>query len=262
MISSSRTDGRAPELPGAAGPQTGQLRAEVLDVVRTVVIALALAVLMRTVFYQPFTIPSASMEPGLVEGDYIAVSKFSYGWSRASLPLSPPVFSGRIFGRDPRRGDVVVFRSAADGRTAVIKRVIGLPGDKVQVRGGAVFVNGEAIPRRALGTSETGRVPAALVQESKPSGRPYLTLDQGPGRQGDDTAVFETPVGSYFVMGDNRDNSLDSRWPVGFGMGFIPAENVVGRAEMILLSWEPGASVVKPWTWVRLQRGRLLKRVS
>lgn len=227
------------------------------------VVALGLALLIRVILYQPFTIPSASMEPGLAEGDYVMVSKFSYGWSRASLPFSPSILRGRILGRNPVRGDVIVFKSVEGGQ-AVIKRVIGAPGDRVQLSGGAVLINGAAVPRTVLGVSERGgaRPPAAVVQERKPAGGAYLTLDQGPGREGDDTEVFVVPADHYFVLGDNRDDSLDSRWPPGFGMGYIPAENIVGEAQLILLSWDPGASLFKPWTWFSLQSDRLLKRLS
>jgi signal peptidase I len=242
----------------AAHPRNGW--AEARSTALTVVVGLALALGVRVLAYQPFTIPSASMEPGLVEGDYILVSKFSYGWSRASLPFSPPVGRGRLLGRDPELGDVVVFKADEGQGVAVIKRVIGLPGDRVQVRGGTVFVNGAAIAQ-APARGADGEGPA-LIREFKPTGAAYLTLDRGPGREGDDTEVFHVPPGRYFVMGDNRDNSLDSRWPAGWGMGFVPAEALVGEAQLILLSWEPGASVLKPWTWVRFQGGRALKRLS
>jgi signal peptidase I len=228
---------------------------------RTIVAALALALLLRVVLYQPFTIPSASMEPGLVEGDYILVSKFSYGWSRASIPFSPPLFPGRVLGRAPDRGDVIVFKSGPAG-TAVIKRVVGLPGDRIQVRGGEVLVNGRALPQTALARVAGERGPAALIQERMPEGRSYLTLDRGSGREGDDTDAHRVPADSYFVMGDNRDDSLDSRWPLGMGMGYVPAEAVVGEAQLILLSWDAGASLFKPWTWFSLQTDRLVRRIS
>lgn len=257
--------GRASAESQTAEParRAGRLWAEITATVRTVSVGLLLALLLRVVFYQPFTIPSASMEPGLVEGDYIMVSKFSYGWSRASLPFSPPIFRGRIFGRGPDRGDVIVFMAGADRRTATVKRVIGLPGDRVQLSGGVVRINGATLPRKVLGGADDGDASAAVVvQEREPAGRAYLTLDRGLGHEGDDTEVFVVPAGCHFVMGDNRDNSLDSRWPSGFGVGFVPAENIVGEAQLILMSWEPGASLLKPWTWFSLQPDRRLKRVS
>lgn len=258
--------GPAPAQPQSPEPisRAGQLWAEITATVRTVVVALALALLIRVVLYQPFTIPSASMEPGLVEGDYIMVSKFSYGWSRASLPFSPPVFHGRLFGRNLARGDVMVFRSPSDGQTAVIKRVIGLPGDRVQVRDGAVILNGRPLPRAPRGEAADRDAGARVlrVEERTRDGRAYSTFDRGPDHEGDDTGVYTVPAGRYFVMGDNRDNSLDSRWPAGFGQGYIPAENIIGEAQLILLSWEPGASLLKPWTWFKLQPHRMLKPLA
>lgn len=227
---------------------------EFVEIVKTVVYALLIALVLRVLFFQPFTIPSASMEPNLLEGDYIIVSKWSYGYSRHSIPFSPPVFDGRILGQEPQRGDVVVFKLPRDGRTDYIKRLIGLPGDRVQMRRGQLYVNGEMIPRKALppvmidsGYGFTRSV--ERYQETLPNGRTYVTYDFGPGGELDDTPVFVVPEGHYFFMGDNRDNSLDSRAPDG-GVGFVPADHLVGKAQIILLSWERGASIFKPWTWV------------
>jgi signal peptidase I len=226
---------------------------ELIEIGKTVGLALLIALVVRIFLFQPFTIPSSSMEPGLLEGDYVIISKFPYGLSRHSIPLSPPLFHGRLFGALPKRGDVVVFKLPRDGHTDYIKRVIGLPGDRVQVADGVVLVNGRAIARAPAGMAHdiaSNGLPVALYRETKSDGSTYLTYDRGPGHDGDDTGVYVVPEGSLFVMGDNRDNSLDSRWPTELGVGFVPLENLEGRAEFILASWSPGASIFKPWTWV------------
>jgi signal peptidase I len=246
---------------------------ETVEIIKTVVYALGIALFLRVLFFQPFTIPSESMEPALLKGDYIIVSKWSYGYSRHSIPFSPPIFSGRIFGSQPHRGDIVVFKLPRDGHTDYIKRLIGLPGDRIQVRDGVVFVNGQAIPRQVVGPTEDPGARGLMVQqvrETMPGGPSYITFDQGP-QQADNTTVYTVPQNCYFFMGDNRDNSLDSRFnpglagqddhgcrwnipadaEIGFqaGVGFVPAENLVGKAQIILLSWDEEASLFKPWTW-------------
>jgi signal peptidase I len=235
------------------GEKKGQKKGELFELVKTIGYALLIALALRTILFQPFTIPSDSMEPGLLKGDYIIVSKFAYGWSRCSLPFNPPIFHGRIFGRQPQRGDIIVFQLPRDESQTYIKRLIGLPGDRVQIKGGAVYVNGKPIPRSLIGPGVDPDMPSTPVteyREVKPNGQSYVTLDQGPNHDGDDTDVYTVPAGQYFFMGDNRDNSLDSRWPSIVGVGFVPAENLVGKAEIILASWKDGASLVKPWTWV------------
>ena len=237
---------------------------EIQEVAATLAIALIVAVLLRIVLFQPFTIPSSSMEPGLVTGDYIVVSQFSYGWSAASLPLNSHMSKGRLFGHGPARGDVVVFRRPHDPGQVWIKRVIGLPGDAVQVRQGVVHVNGRPIPRTPLRLTYDKDAPQRRVLEARETlsdGRTYLTYDGGAGLPGDDTPVYRVPQGQYFMMGDNRDTSLDSRWPADLGVGFLPAGNIVGRAEWVLASWNPGASLFKPWTWLNLRPDRFLVRI-
>jgi signal peptidase I len=237
---------------------------EAVETVKTVVIALAIATVLRVVVFQPYTIPSSSMEPGLVTGDYVVVSKWSYGWSRASFPFNPPIFHGRIFGRDPARGDVVVFRLPRDPDEAYIKRLIGLPGDRVQVIRGAVYVNGKPIPRQYAGPAQDHDDPARVVPrviETAPDGRRYTTFGGAAEGEGDNTGVYLVPDGMYFFMGDNRDNSSDSRWPRELGVGFVPAENLVGKAQAVVVSWRGGASVLKPWTWLDLDFSRFLQRV-
>ena len=227
---------------------------ELAEIVWTIGLALLLTLVLKVLLFQPFTIPSASMEPNLLEGDYIIVSKFTYGFSRHSIPLSPPLFSGRILGRDPQRGDVVVFKLPRDGHTDYIKRLIGLPGDRIQMKGGVVYLNGSAIPRRPLpsvmmdsGYGFTRSV--ERFEESLSNGRHYVTYDYGTDGDLDNTPVFLVPKGQYFMLGDNRDNSLDSRVPSAIGVGFVPAENLVGKAQVILFSWNKGASLLEPWTW-------------
>ena len=229
--------------------------AEFVEIVKTVVYALLIALFLRVLLFQPFTIPSASMEPNLLQGDYIIVSKYSYGYSRHSIPFSPPLFSGRILERAPQRGDIVVFKLPRDGHTDYIKRLIGLPGDRIQVKGGLLYLNGTLVPRLSLGPDviETAYGYDQEVQryrETLPNGKRYTTYDFGPGGDLDDTEVYVVPEGHYFFMGDNRDNSLDSRVPSAVGVGFVPAEDLVGKAQIILLSWNKDVSVFKPWTWV------------
>jgi signal peptidase I len=250
---------------------------EFIEIVKTVAYALAIALVLRVLLFQPFTIPSASMEPNLYQGDYIIVSKYSYGWSKHSIPFSPPLFDGRILGKTPTRGDIIVFKLPRDPNVDYIKRLIGLPGDKVQVRGGVVYINGKALPRKelpsALVDTGYGTIRAGRFEETNPEGRKYATQDYGPDSDADNTGVYVVPQGCYFFMGDNRDNSLDSRFDPGVsafktgpgtckwdyandqyigmqeGVGFVPAENLVGRAQLILLSWNADAHLFKPWTW-------------
>ena len=242
-------------------------RGETFEIVRTLAVALVLSMVLRILLFQPFTIPSSSMEPGLVTGDYIVVSKFSYGWSRASLPFNLPLIprteSGRVLGHGPERGDVVVFRLPRDPSQTWIKRVIGLPGDRVQVSGGVVSVNGVALRQTAQGMGSDFDAPSRQVlrvRETQPSGKTYVTYDGGTG-PGDDTGVYVVPTGSYFMMGDNRDNSLDSRWPGTVGVGLLPAENIIGKAEIVVGSWKPGSTLIKPWTWLNLRGDRFLKPI-
>ncbi|WP_309643759.1 signal peptidase I [Phenylobacterium sp.] len=247
-------------------PAKPSVMAEIVDTARTVAYALLIALVLRVFLFQPYTIPSASMEPALLVGDYIVVSKFDYGWSRHSVPFSPPLPHGRLMGRAPERGDVVVFQLPRDESVAYIKRVIGLPGDRVQVIGGVVFVNGRAIPRAPIGPIQDPGDPQVTVvqeRETKPNGQTYTTFDRGSGHEGDDTEVYIVPADHYFVMGDNRDNSLDSRWPSAIGVGLVPADNLAGKARFVMLSWRDGASLFKPWTWVtRFQPDRALLGIT
>jgi signal peptidase I len=253
---------------GEAQAKPGDFRREAIETIKTVVYALLIALVLRVVVFQPYTIPSSSMEPGLVTGDYIIVSKGAYGWSRASVPFNLPVIpmvgGHRLFGRDPARGDVVVFRLPHDPDETYIKRLIGLPGDRVQVVRGEVRVNDKPIPRQKTGLAEDHDAPGRIVPrviETAAGGKTYATFGGAPDGDGDNTDVYVVPEGSYFMMGDNRDNSLDSRWPREVGVGFVPAENLIGRAEAIAVSWREGAAILKPWTWLNLDFSRVFRRV-
>ena len=225
---------------------------ETFEIIKTIVFALLIALVLRIFLFQPFTIPSASMEPNLYEGDYIVVSKWSYGYSKHSIPFSPPIFEGRVFGQSPERGDIVVFKLPRDNKTDYIKRVIGLPGDKVQMINNVLHINGKPLNDVVIsGADLTNAYGMPLIQarETTPEGKSFTVQDYGPGNDLDNTVEFEVPAGHYFMMGDNRDNSQDSRMDAMNGVGMVPAENLVGKAEIILFSWEPGASLWNPVSW-------------
>ena len=238
---------------------------------------LALVVLiLRSFIFAPFSIPSESMLPRLLIGDYLFVSKWNYGYSRWSLPAGIPLIPGRIFGSTPTRGDVVVFRAPEVLDHDVIKRVIGLPGETIQMRQGTVYLNGKAIPKLRIAdftipltanfNAEKCGAPyvdvVANVQicryprfrETLPGGRSYEVLDQAELPDRDDTGLYTIPAGHIFVMGDNRDDSGDSRFPAPQGMGYVPLENVEGKAVVNFFSTDGDAEWLKPWTWVSAAR--------
>jgi signal peptidase I len=228
---------------------------EVVEIIKTVVYALLIALFLRVIFFQPYTIPSASMEPNLYEGDYIIVSKFSYGWSRHSIPFSPPLFHGRLLEHQPHRGDIIVFKLPSDTKKDYVKRLIGLPGDRIQMKQGLLYLNGQQVPRVPAGVvkedSGYGFMRDVFRYKETIDGKTFMTDDWGSNEELDNTDVFVVPEHMYFMMGDNRDNSSDSRvLPSQGGVGYVPAENLEGKAQIILLSWKPGASIFKPWTWV------------
>jgi signal peptidase I len=290
-------------LPEALHPSRWPAPAqEALAIARTVAYTAVIVLIPRIVLAQPFTIPTASMEPTVQEGDYIVVSKFNYGWSNYSVqagtfPWSPPPGTGRFMAKAPHRGDVVVFSLPRDDREVYIKRLIGLPGDAVQVRDGVLYVNGAAARQTPAAAAATtcpddidGKSLAPRYVETLPGGKAHPIAAcadrRGPANN---TAVFRVPAGCYFMMGDNRDNSLDSRFaPLGGrqtalaegacpfdsslsaalgdewnGVGFVPADHLVGKADIILFSWSHGAALTKPWTWVmNLQMDRWMKPIA
>jgi signal peptidase I len=234
------------------------------ETVNVIIQALILALVIRTLLFQPFSIPSGSMRPTLLEGDYLFVTKWAYGYSRYSLPFSPNLFSGRIFGSAPERGDVVVFKFPPNPSLDYIKRVVGLPGDRIQMRDGQLFINGEGVPRVKTGTIDNPDIteenrPIDVYRETLPNGVSYDTLDLTPNGIDDNTREYVVPPGHYFMMGDNRDNSSDSRRSVGF----VPEENLVGRANIIFFSIAGGASPLEIWKWpTEMRPTRLLNFVK
>lgn len=246
----------------------------------------AIVVIFRSFFFSPFNIPSESMLPRLQIGDYLLAAKWPYGYSKYSMPWSAPVIPGRIFPGQPEAGDVVIFKAPPGNDVDYIKRVIGLPGDQVQMKGGVLWLNGKAVPKERVedfvipvsanmieAASIDGRSPCVVemfeataadgtrscrypqYRETLPSGVSYNVLDMGPRPQ-DDTPAVVVPAGHVFLMGDNRDNSMDSRYPAveGGGIGIVPQENLVGRATVMMFSTDGSASWVKPWTWFTAAR--------
>jgi signal peptidase I len=235
------------------------------ETVKTLVYAVAIAMGIRTFAFEPFNIPSASMVPTLLIGDYLFVSKFSYGYSFATLPsYLTGQFPGRILAGEPERGDVVVFKLPKDGKTDYIKRLVGLPGDRIQVIRGVLHINGEAAKlERIEDFVETeGGFARRVAQfvETLPGGRQHRVLKLHGDGYWNNTPEFTVPAGHYFAMGDHRDNSQDSRDPNA--VGFVPFENIVGRAEILFFSTDGTANLLLPWTWLTAARySRLLDLV-
>lgn len=223
------------------------------ETIRVVIYALLLALVVRTLLFQPFNIPSGSMIPTLLVGDYLFVSKYTYGYSKYSIPLSPPLFEGRIWGSEPKRGDVAVFKLPRDNSSDYIKRIVGLPGDRVQMRGGELYVNGEKTRLERIADFANrdmqGRVSnAPRFLETLPGGVKHQVLDIIPNSFTDNTPEFTVPENHYFMVGDNRDNSSDSRVP-GSGVGFVPFENLIGKAQIIFFSIEGDTRFWQIWRW-------------
>jgi signal peptidase I len=264
MRSTRPTD---PTAPPPAVEKKGSL-------IRFLLILAVAAWAFRSFVVAPFSIPSGSMLPTLYVGDYLAVAKWPYGFSRYSFPFAFPPIDGRVLARLPRRGDVAVFRPPGSN-VDFVKRVIGLPGDTVEVRGGMLVLNGRPLPRRTLkpfampvsANSPCKVVPPAspfvaglgggrtyclypAYRETLPGGPSYTVLDQVENPRADDFPAVKVPPGHVFLMGDNRDDSLDSRFsPAEGGIGLVPLENLVGRALVTFWSTDGSASYVKPWTW-------------
>ena len=238
-----------------------------IDNIKTIVYAILIAVVIRTVAFEPFNIPSGSMIPTFLVGDYLFVSKYSYGYSRFSMPLAPDIFNGRIFGRVPTRGDVVVFKFPHDTSIDYIKRVIGLPGDKIQVKAGQLYINGNLVPRKLVGEyveNEDGRRTIATeYTETLPNGLQHPILKEQDIGYMNNTPEFQVPADHVFVMGDNRDNSSDSRVMDSSGVGYVPLENLVGRAEFIFFSVDGRAPIWQVWEWpFEIRWSRLLHGVT
>ncbi|WP_043603545.1 signal peptidase I [Novosphingobium sp. Rr 2-17] len=232
-------------------------------------------VVLRSFIISPFTIPSESMLPRLLTGDYLFATKFSYGFSKYSLPFSAPLIPHRIFAHQPDRGDVVIFKAPPGNDVDYIKRVIGLPGDEVQMKGGQVWLNGKPVPKVKIAdfvvpvspntdcgpgfetVDAAGKAVCSYprFRETLPGGKTYDVLDMGTTEQ-DDTGVFIVPEGHLFLMGDNRDNSMDSRFPAveGGGIGIVPQDNLVGKAAVMMFSTDGSAEWIKPWTWFTAAR--------
>ncbi len=198
---------------------------------------LLLILLGRIFLFEPFNAPSGSMAPTILVGDYFFVSKYRYGYSRYSLPFAQPAFAGRILGKEPERGDVVVYRQPKNPFVDYVKRVVGLPGDTIQVKAGVLYINGQPVPRESLGdyTDNETITRRKRWRETLADGRSDEVLDAG-DKHLDNTETFTVPAGRYFVMGDNRNNAVDSRIPESQGGGMVPYENLIGRVELIFFS--------------------------
>ena len=222
-----------------------------IENLKTVFWAIFIALIIRSLWLEPFRIPSGSMYPTLRVGDYLFVTKYTYGYSRYSFPAGIPLVKGRVWYSEPKRGDVVVFKFPENTHSDFIKRIIGLPGDKVQVKNGRLFINGEMMPREEKGRyiiDEYVAIPEFyhLYEETLPNGVKHQIIEiTDKERIVDNTLEFEVPADSFFVMGDNRDRSDDSR----ISVGFVPKENLVGKARFIFFSHDDKGSLFKPWTW-------------
>lgn len=220
---------------------------------KTAFVAILLAIVIRTFLFEPFNIPSGSMKPTLLVGDYLFVNKFTYGYSKHSFPFSMAPFEGRQFGGELQRGDIVVFKLPTNTRIDYIKRVIGLPGDRIQVIDGRLYINRERVEREVVGLKRVAEgygEPVTMMEyiETLPGGTIHSIYEESDDEDLDNTNEYLVPEGHYFMMGDNRDNSQDSR--VTSLVGYVPYDNIVGRAQFLFFSIDAmEASWLKPWTW-------------
>jgi signal peptidase I len=256
IVPSATPGGAGADVPPGTAKRPAKKKDSWLEVVKTIVYALLIAGVIRSFLFQPFNIPSGSMEATLLVGDYLFVSKAAYGYSRYSFPFGIFPFSGRFFASTPQRGDIVVFKYPGDNSTDYIKRLIGLPGDRVQMKEGVLYINDMPVPKVPVEDyiENVGVQPHHVPQfkETLPNGVSYFVLDREPEGNLDDTQVFTVPEGHYFMMGDNRDNSQDSRY-----WGFLPRENVKGKALVIYWSYAAESGTMFNATrW-----GRILRQV-
>ncbi len=235
----------------------------IFENIRTLIYAILIAFFIRTFILQPFTIPSGSMLPNLLVGDYLFVSKYSYGYSRYSLPFSPNIIKARVFARLPERGDVVVFRLPNDTDVDYIKRVIGLPGDKIQIKNGLIYINDQqvSITNYTDNYKYFTQYNKNTLKNEVLDGKSHVVLDLEIGSLGDNTGIYRVPNNHYFMMGDNRDNSLDSRFIDQ--VGYVPFENFVGRAEFLFFSSDKSVPFWKIWNWHKKFRfDRIAKKIN
>ncbi len=233
---------------------------------KTAIIAVFLALIIRSFLYEPFNIPSGSMLPTLKIGDYLFVSKPSYGYSQHSFPFGVIKFEGREFAEEPERGDVIVFKLPSNPSVDYIKRLVGMPGERIQVTNGRLYINGQKVPREAVGLKKVDNgygVEDTMMEyiETLPGGVMHRIYEESDLEGLDNTEEYLVPEGHYFFMGDNRDNSQDSR--VSDLVGFVPYDNLVGRADILFFSIDQSASLFKPWTWPgAIRYGRLLDTIG
>ena len=242
------------------------MKKKIIDNIKTLFYALLIALFIRSLFFQPFYIPSSSMEPNLLIGDRLFVSKYSYGYSQHSFPFSPKIFTGRILKKTPKRGDVVVFKTPADNRTDYIKRLIGLPGDKVQIINKDLYLNGIKIEKKQVETSLNINCGGEILkvdvyEETLPNGTKYLAVYRKDGTM-INSDVFIVPNDHYFFLGDNRDCSKDSRFLSS--VGYVNFNNLVGKARIIFFSSnKKKGSFFKFWDWNQIVRkDRLFKKIK